>query len=178
MATLHYVIYPATFGPEPTAAQVKAGQNPSGAAAVASGSETALTADGTQTWATLASGLTAATGYKIAFVWTDSGVDSGVVVGTFSTLSTASAPAVAARRTDSDSGNTTNHGVGLPTGIVAGNLLLVVYTMSDTGAVTINTGSSGSNWSIIGNTVSATSRSLVIAKVAEGGDTLVLTTST
>lgn len=177
MATLYYVVYPSALG-TPTAAQVKAGQNPSGAAATASGSETALTADGTQTWATLASGLTAATGYKIAFVWTDSGVDSGVVVGTFSTLSTASAPSVAARRTDSDSGNVTGHGIGLPTGIVAGNLLLVVVTMSGTGAVTINTGTSGTNWSIIGNVTSATSRSLVIAKIAEGGDALALTTST
>lgn len=181
MATLHYVIYPSALG-TPSAAQVKAGQGPTGAAATAAGSETALTSDGTQTWASLATGLTAATGYKIAFVWTDAGTDSAVVVGTFSTLSSASAPVVAARATEQSTGNSTGYSVGLPAGIAAGNLLVAVVTvrgtLDPTGAASINTSVSGTNWSVVGSTASASHRSMVFAKVAEGGDALSLTSGT
>lgn len=180
MATLYYVVYPAALGTPPTVAEVKAGQRPGGTAAVAAGSETATVTSGTgtQTWASLASGLTAGQDYKIAFVWSDTGADSGVVVGAFSTMASGVAPVVAATRADFDSGNQTGHTIALPTGITAGHLLVAVVTMSGTGTVSINTGVSGSNWSIIGNTISATSRSLIIAKVAEGSDALQLTTST
>lgn len=47
MATLYYVVYPAAAS-APSAAQVKAGQQQSGAAATASGSETARTTTGEQ----------------------------------------------------------------------------------------------------------------------------------
>jgi len=70
MATLYYVIYPAAHG-VPTAAQVLAGQGPTGAAATASGTETANSSAGEQVFATPASGLSGSTAYRIAFVWTD-----------------------------------------------------------------------------------------------------------
>lgn len=81
MATLYYVIGPSSGWSDPTAANVKAGQLAGGGAATASGNETAPTTDQTFTFTTPASGLTADTAYKIAFVWSDGSSDSTVEVG-------------------------------------------------------------------------------------------------
>lgn len=76
---LYYVIY-ASAGSEPSAAQIKAGQDATGSAAVASGNETARTTTGEEVFAAAASGLTPSTGYKVSFVWSDGTNDSNVVV--------------------------------------------------------------------------------------------------
>ena len=180
MATLYYVIYPATFGPEPTAAQVKAGQNPSGAAATASGSETALTADGTQTWATLASGLTAGTDYKIAFVWTDTGVDSSVVVGTFSSAApVTSFPQSAAVATGRTTGDATSHPITMPSGIAVGDLIVAVVGIDSIPTITID-GASSTGWRMSTHPATGDSCSgAVVWMVAESTTpALTLTTST
>lgn len=77
MATLYYVIGPSSGWSTPSVAEVKAGQLAGGGAATASGSTTAPTTTGTFDWPTLASGLSASTAYKIAFVWSDGATDVG-----------------------------------------------------------------------------------------------------
>ena len=77
MALIYYVIY-AAAGSKPSAAQVKAGKDATGSAAVAAGSEAELGASGVMTWSSAATGLSPATSYKIAFVHAD-GADGDVV---------------------------------------------------------------------------------------------------
>ena len=77
--TLYYVVYPSAES-EPSAAQIKAGQKQSGAAATASGSETARTTTGEEVFAAAAGGLSGATSYRVALVWSDGTNDSNVVV--------------------------------------------------------------------------------------------------
>lgn len=79
MATLYYVIYTSEKG-DPSAAQIKAGQDASGSPASASGNETANGSAGAQYFSTPATGLTAATSYKVAFVWSDGTEDSNISV--------------------------------------------------------------------------------------------------
>jgi hypothetical protein len=76
---LYYVIYPST-GSDPTAAQIKAGQDATSSPAVASGAEYAITVSGTETFAVAATGLTPSTSYRVALVWSDGTTDSNVVV--------------------------------------------------------------------------------------------------
>lgn len=83
---LYYVIYPSA-GSEPSAAQIKAGQDATGSAATAAGDEVARQTTGEQVFATAASGLSAATSYRAAFVWSDGSNDSNVAVSdAFDTL--------------------------------------------------------------------------------------------
>lgn len=84
-ATLYFVIYPAAQ-PAPTAAQIVAGQNSAGSAAVASGSESARSTTGEQIFANAAGGLAPSTSYLIAFVWSNGTSFSNVAVSaSFST---------------------------------------------------------------------------------------------
>lgn len=75
--TLYHVIYPAAMS-EPSATQIKAGQNASGGAATASGNAAASLAGGEYIF-DVASGLSAATSYKASFVWSDGTENSNVV---------------------------------------------------------------------------------------------------
>lgn len=77
MALIYFCIY-GSAGSKPSAAQVKAGQDATGSAAVAAGSEAELGSSGVMTWSSAATGLTAGTSYKIAFVHAD-GADADVV---------------------------------------------------------------------------------------------------
>lgn len=74
-----FVIY-ASAGSAPSAAQVKAGQDATSSAAVAHGHEVARTTTGEQVFADAATGLTAGTSYRVAFVWSDWTDDSNVAV--------------------------------------------------------------------------------------------------
>lgn len=67
---IFYVIYPSNLA-DPTAEQIKAGQDVNGNAAVKHGVELASDTDGEQIFEQVASGLTPGTSYKIAFVWSD-----------------------------------------------------------------------------------------------------------
>ena len=62
MALIYYVIY-GSAGSKPSAAQVKAGKDATGASAVAAGSEAELGASGVMTWSSAATGLSPATSY-------------------------------------------------------------------------------------------------------------------
>jgi len=76
MANLYYVVYPSSAG-TPTAAQVKSGWV---GTAVTSATETSPTVTTTPfTFAADATGLTPATSYKLAVVWSDGATDSNVV---------------------------------------------------------------------------------------------------
>lgn len=83
--TFYWVIQPAAVA-DPTRAQIVAGQDGAGSAAVAFGSE----ADSGQTSpldaAGAATGLTPGTAYEVAWVWYDGADESNVVVGAFTTL--------------------------------------------------------------------------------------------
>lgn len=81
-ATLYAVAYLAT-DPDPTSGQVIAGYSPT---AVWSGNTPAPTTTQVFDWPTIATGLTAGTNYKVAFVWSDGTNTVGPEIGTFSTL--------------------------------------------------------------------------------------------
>lgn len=82
------------------------------------------------------------------------------------------------QHTSADGAADTTHAIALPSGISAGELLLVCAAVNDNPAVSINTGASGSNWNALGTTVQGTSMSTAFFwKIAEGGDVLTLTLS-
>lgn len=78
--TTYYVVGPSSGWSDPTATEIKAGQLSGGGAATASGSEASLGASGTHTFATPASGLSANTLYKTAYVASDGTTNSNIVV--------------------------------------------------------------------------------------------------
>ncbi len=82
---LYYVVYPSALA-DPSAAQIKAGQDATSAAATAAGSEAAPTSSTTFTSSAAAAGLTSGTSYKVALVWSDGSSNSNVSVSSaFST---------------------------------------------------------------------------------------------
>lgn len=92
---VYYVIY-SSASSTPTAAQIKAGW---AGTAVASGSETSPTGSVVYTFSSNATGLTPATSYKVAFVWSDGTTDSNVAESSaFTTSSGAFNPAWARNR--------------------------------------------------------------------------------
>ena len=71
----------------------------------------------------------------------------------------------------------TSHSINMPTGLSAGDLILVFFASDGVPAISINTGVSGNNWTIEADHVSGTAASgAVIWKIAEGSDALTLTT--
>lgn len=88
-------------------------------------------------------------------------------------------PVVAARNSGRTTAtNTTSHAITLPSGISAGDLLVVVFACDGNPTISVDTGVSGSNWNALtqganGSIVSSN----VFWKIAEGGDALTLTTS-
>lgn len=84
-ARLYWIVQPAAIA-DPSAAQVVAGLDGSGAAAVDAGDEESPISSTTYTFTTPASGLTPGTSYEIAYVWYDGASYSNVAVGSFSTL--------------------------------------------------------------------------------------------
>lgn len=91
----------------------------------------------------------------------------------------AAAPVVESRNAVRSTTFTTSHSVTMPSGISAGDLILVVFSNNSTGTTqSIDTGVSGVNWSTLA-TVADTSniRTVVYAKIAAGGDALTITTS-
>lgn len=121
MAQLYYVIYPSA-GADPSAAQIKAGQQANGTPATAAGNELSPTVTTTPYIFTApAAGLTPSTSYKVAFTWSDGDADSNVSVsGAWSTL----AAAVANRLSD----------VAVPYSVTPG----VVPSGGASGAVAVN----------------------------------------
>lgn len=80
-----------------------------------------------------------------------------------------------ARTTAAD---TTSHAITLPGSIVAGELLLCVFSVDGNPTVSVNTGVSGSNWTILGQASNSTIvTGAIVWKIAEGSDVLTLTTS-
>lgn len=88
-------------------------------------------------------------------------------------------PEVGSRSTGATTAvDTTSHTITLPSGIQVGDLLLVVFSVDGNPTVTVNTGSSGSNWKKIGQASNSTVvTGAVFWKHAEGSDALVLTSS-
>ena len=78
--TTYYVVGPSSGWSDPTATEIKAGQLSGGGAATASGSEASLGSSGTHTFASPASGLSANTLYKTAYVVSDGTTNSSVAV--------------------------------------------------------------------------------------------------
>ena len=81
VARIYYVIGPNAGWLDPSAAQIKAGLLGGGGGATAAGSEVSpVVTTNPFTFAAAATGLSAGTQYKIAFVWSDSTADSNVAV--------------------------------------------------------------------------------------------------
>jgi len=78
---------------------------------------------------------------------------------------------IVARSYNRETADTTSHAITMPSGIVAGDLLLAVFT-SD-GVVT----SSAAGWTELGDESSDANQQAIYYKVAEGSDTLTVTTS-
>lgn len=131
--TLYAVVY---TGTQPTAAQIKAGQNSSGTT-TPSGT-VAVSSTGAKTIAI--SGLSASTAYNYALVQND-GTDSNVVTGTFTTSSPS--PATLTSPTSSSVAATTAT-VGATTDTGSGTLYAVVYTGSTPTASQIKLGQNSS----------------------------------
>lgn len=68
----------------------------------------------------------------------------------------------------------TSHVITLPSGITAGDLLLIVLAYDGTPTVSI---ASGSGWTILGQQNASGAGSAIVYKVAAGGDTLSIGTS-
>src|SRR5574337_672207 len=90
--TLYWVVY-ADGGGTPSGAQIVAGQDSTGSAALASGSE-AYTSAGTYDEATAITSLSASTAYRVAWVAYDGTSYSAVAVSAAITTSAASVPAL------------------------------------------------------------------------------------
>jgi hypothetical protein len=107
--------------------------------------------------------------------------DGSTWVTEFETGVTPVSPTVEATASGIQSSDVTSHSITLPSGIVAGELLLVVFSADegtdDNIVVSINTGISGNNWSILGQRREDDVLGAVIWKIAEGGDVLTLTTN-
>lgn len=88
-------------------------------------------------------------------------------------------PVVEARATGrTTAANVTSHPITLPSGITAGDLLLVVFSCDGNPTITVDTGASGTGWNALtqgANTTVVSSN--VFWKIAEGSDALTLTTS-
>lgn len=87
-------------------------------------------------------------------------------------------PVVAARASGrTTASDTTTHAITLPTGISAGDLLVVVFACDGNPTISVNTGVSGANWNALTQgAYSNNVRSNVFWKIAEGSDALTLTT--
>jgi hypothetical protein len=83
------------------------------------------------------------------------------------------APVVQARNSGRTTGNATSHPITLPSGIVAGELLLVVFSCDGTPTIL-----PPSDWSLLGQASNGTVvTGAFLWKIAEGSDTLTITTS-
>lgn len=84
--TLYYVTYPVA-GSLPSKAQIKAGQDATGSAAAAAGSEPGIVAAGTQTFGVDGTGLSGGTQYTVAYLWSEGNpaTDSNIATYTFTT---------------------------------------------------------------------------------------------
>ena len=71
-----------------------------------------------------------------------------------------------------------DHPITMPSGIVVGDLIVVILSVDKDGVISVDTGASGSNWTIEDN-VNQNTRvvSAVVWKVAEGSDVLELDTT-
>lgn len=78
--TIYHVVYPSALG-EPSTTQIKAGQNASGGAAVATDNDPAPASSGEYVFSA-ATGLSSGTSYKASFVWSNGTNDSNVVTTT------------------------------------------------------------------------------------------------
>lgn len=144
---VHYVLYPAAKA-APTAAQIKAGQDVDGTAAVAADFDAAPTGSGTYTFAAPATGLTPGTSYRFAFVWTNGTIDSNVAVtDAFTTALDGTAAGVTLTATAS-----------LITGSAAGqvNATAAGATLPATASLVPGAASGGVNASAAGATLTAT----------------------
>lgn len=74
--------------------------------------------------------------------------------------------------------NTTSHAITLPSGIVAGNLLLVVFSVDGNPTCSANTAASGTNWTKLGQSSNGSIvTGAIFWKIADGGDALTIDTS-
>lgn len=90
----------------------------------------------------------------------------------------AAAPVVESRNAVRSTSFSNSHSVTMPSGVVAGDLILVVFSCSAASTTqAINTGVSGSNWSTLFTVADSAIRTVAYAKIAEGGDALTITTS-
>lgn len=87
-------------------------------------------------------------------------------------------PVVAATNSGENATNATSQVISLPGSISVGDLLLVCLSIDGAGtAVSVDTGASGSNWSLSQYTSGSNSRIAVAYKIAEGSDALTFTSA-
>ena len=89
-------------------------------------------------------------------------------------VATLSYPQIAETVKQSINANQTDHPVDMPDSIIAGNLLVYLMAIDGNPSVSVNTGVSGSNWTIEDDVVCSNSAVTGVAvwKIAEGSDTL------
>jgi len=85
-------------------------------------------------------------------------------------------PVLEASNNGEVSTNSTSSTINLPSGITAGEVLAVYFSLDGTtSTIAVDTGYSGSNWNIVQYTGGSSCKIAVVWKVAEGGDALRLT---
>lgn len=163
--------YVSTSATPPSAADLKAGTG-----AVDSGSQ-AVSGTGVQN--ATADGLTASTAYYAHFLHRDTaGNDSSIA--TADGFTTDAAPSGAPEIEGSGSGasaasNTLFYNVTMPASVQVGEMILVIfgYDGSSNPTVSINTGVSGNNWTLVDQElVTGFVGAAVVWKIAEGSDAL------
>ena len=87
------------------------------------------------------------------------------------------APTITSYGAGGNSTNVTSHSITLPTSITVGKRIVVVFSVDGAPTVSIDTGVSGSNWSIVGQASQSSVVGAIISKIAEGSDVLTLTTT-
>ena len=76
------------------------------------------------------------------------------------------------------SADVSSHSINLPSGINAGDLLLVFFTCDgDSVAISVNTSSSGTKWTKLDEYSNLANTAACFSKIAESSNTLVLTTN-
>lgn len=174
--TLYWVAYPAA-GSAPTAAQIAAGQDATGSAALASGSEP-YTSPGVYDEATAITSLSAGTAYRVAWVAFDGASYSGVVVSDpITTLAAGVAGSLAAAETGSDTASFSG-------AVLAQAALAAAESGSDTASISASAlvqaalaaAESGSDTAAITGSVVPTAGAY-LAAVETGSDTASLSAS-
>ena len=100
-------------------------------------------------------------------------------VGFFGGAPSGGTPVVETTAITETAGALSNHPITMPSGIAVGDLIVVIFSVEAAPTISVDTGVSGSNWTLESQVSDAGSKvtGVIARKVAEGSDALELDTS-